>query len=342
MAFFVEWINEIDKLITSSDMFKDRYLTHLEAKVQIMWIGVKYEHDNCKSINLKDVIDDHLEIESDKVLGSGIEHIALLQSLFAFCKAENYKSLECINEINSIYQRGAYSEEKLGLVWIKFINNNIKIFSEHGLEAEKLIHDITIRMIEEFGTLEEATLSIWYKHSYNKSRLDDMLKAVNNAIINDTIEDRDKFVSEINQFAFGTISGGSFDGIDKILDLTISYSKYEYLVATLGLWYFNNPDVDKGTAESNGRSLYENAISIACFVKNNSDAFKQKYYFELAKFKERHDDQDSALHYAILSCACGENSQFRYLFKEVTAYYNKVKEKHNVTQLVTVKDDTPM
>lgn len=124
------------------------------------------------------------------------------------------------------------------------------------------------------------------------------------------------FISFLNQLSYQRIEQGVFVGTDIILKSCLSsHLVGAYPYATMGYWYFNNPDLSIEESEEKGIEFYNKAIEMDAVNKEEYIIrLQHKYHLETARFlKNRKRDIEQASKYIVSGLAIGNEETDYYM-----------------------------
>lgn len=157
-------------------------------------------------------------------------------------------------------------------IFIKFLCDNIQKMSKELIDKNQI--KFVLSRIEEvckydFKFKEQFLTEFW---ANNKDKINDS-------------NNKERFIF-YNELAYYLILENQFEKAEEFLSLADNKDNDHYLyLATMGLWYFNNPKIDLHNSEKNGLKYYEECLNK--YKDNDFELYKcinEKMLLEYAKF----------------------------------------------------------
>lgn len=194
-----------------------------------------------------------------------------------------------------------------------FIDILVDIYNHEEVEKviEKGLENLLVKIINK-GCIEK------YNYVFEKyiNCIKSTLKRFN------TSEKFSDFIININNISYHLIEQYEFKLSKKLIDLCIEAdNKNSFPIATKGLWYFKNKEVDIEESERNGVKFYIRAYELCDDNSNLCLALKQKFYFEYAVFlHERKGNIEEGNNYLSLALEIGKIKEYLKNYHDAESY----------------------
>jgi len=198
-------------------------------------------------------------------------------------------------------------------------------FNKALQESEKfayinfLVIDDEDKFDEMFHTSMNIVDDLKTKHNFDNTIEQNFVIKITSEQIDDFVEgnNREPFLKGItdclNTIAYERIMNGDYKGAEKFIETCMQFPfSGSFPIATKGLWYLRNEELELNESEKKGIYYYEKALDIEETEVNH---LKQKFYYELARFYfYRKRDFNTAASNVNLAKELGETG---YFYKDV-------------------------